>query len=172
MNSSLPSNGVDGAPTRFSKLVRVPSLAQMTFRVRSSAIGLSFLDSPPSIAIRHGVCMTKDIAELDPRKEFDMLVANFSRTRRALPKHTVIGYAKRSLLALITSSRATREQYARNLHIQSSTVPDTPHTLPASSTKPQNIGTTSSASPPAWQAQVDLTHVHDESVLTEILPML
>lgn len=170
--SSLPSKGVDGVLIWLFKLLRVPPLTQMTVRVRSNAIELSYLEPRSSTTTRQGVPMTNSIAELEPRKEFDVLVTNFSRTDRTFLKHNAIGHSKRSPLALNIPSRATSEQYTRILPIPSNAVHDTPHTSSASPTKSQHTGTTSFASPPAWQDQVDLPHLHDKPVWTQILVLL
>lgn len=74
----------------------------MIVRARCDAIGLSYFDPRPSIATRHGIRMTSGTAELRPRTELDLIVANFTRVDRILPINSVIGYAERNPLAITT----------------------------------------------------------------------
>lgn len=103
----IPSNEVDLSPVRLTKQTRDSAVAQTTVQVRRGAIRLSFLDPRPSIEGRNGIRMTGGAAELDPRKEFDVTVANFSRMDRTLPRHTVIENAKQNPIAIITLFRET-----------------------------------------------------------------
>lgn len=53
---------VDVSAVQFSKLIRVPALAQKTVRVRYSATGLSFLDPRLSTVAPHGMRMRNSVA--------------------------------------------------------------------------------------------------------------
>lgn len=81
----------------------------MNVRARHDAIGVSYLDPRHSIATRHGVRRMNRTAKLNPRRRIDVIVANFTRVDRMLPKYNVIGYAKRNRLANIIPSRETSE---------------------------------------------------------------
>ena len=50
-----------------------------------------------SIRIRF---VANGVADVMPNIPFDIVVANFSRTKRSLPKNTVAGYATRNPLPL------------------------------------------------------------------------
>lgn len=84
----------------------------------ANAIGLSYLDLRLSIVARHGIRMTGGIVELDPRKELDVIVTDFTPKDSFLPKNAVVGYAPRNPLATTIPSREIGEQYAQTLHIQ------------------------------------------------------
>lgn len=108
---------------RLTKVTGVPALTEMTVRVRCEAIDLSSSDPLFSVAARHGTRMTNDVAKIDPRKMFEVILENFTRLVRALPKNTVNGYAIRNSLAFIASSGATGSSYARILYIPTTATP-------------------------------------------------
>ena len=76
-----------------------------------------FMEPKPSLQHRHGVRLTNGIVEVLPNQTFDVIVANFSRRERRLPKHTVVGYAKRNPLAILTPERRVTEGIAHARHL-------------------------------------------------------
>lgn len=74
--------------------------------------------------------MTNEVAELDPRKEFDIIVANIKWKQRTLPRNTVTGYAKRNPLLILTITREVAEECSWVLCITKSTECGSPQSPP------------------------------------------
>ena len=91
-------------PIRIARWVNVPAMSQVRVRVTTAGRGLVFLEPKPLLQHRYGVRLTNGVAEVLPNQVFEVMVANFSRQVRRLPKHTVVGYAKRNPLAILTPS--------------------------------------------------------------------
>lgn len=91
----------------------------MAVRVTTKGSGLAFIDPKPSLQHRHGVRLTNGVANVLPDKTFEVIVANFSCRPRMLPKHTILGYAKRNPLAILTPERKVAEEMGRVLNISS-----------------------------------------------------
>lgn len=148
-------------------------MSQLAVPVTTLGSGLIFLDPKPSFQHRHGVRLTNGVAEVLPNQRFDVITANVSRKPRRLPRNTIVGYAKRCPIAILTPEREVAEEIGRVMNI--TTVPD-------ESTAPTGNaanGTTSSKGPvpkPAetgdWEEAVDLSHIEDPDLRTEILTML
>ena len=109
----------DEAPQviRIARWVTIPVMSQARVRVTTAGRGLVFLEQKPSLHHRHGVRLTNGVAEVLRNVTFDVVVANFSRRKRRLPKHTVLGYAKRNPLAILTPERKVAEGIAHALHL-------------------------------------------------------
>lgn len=108
-------------PVHLTNFIRVPAFSQLTLQVRSYPIGLSFMEAKRSIVARHGIWMTNEVAELDPRKEFDIIVANIKWKQRTLPRNTVTGYPNRNPLLILTITREVAEECSWVLCITKST---------------------------------------------------
>ena len=76
---------------RIARWVNIPAMSQARVRVATAGRGLVFLEPKPSLQHRHGVRLTNGVAEVLPNVTFDVIVVNFSRRERRLPKHTVVG---------------------------------------------------------------------------------
>ena len=61
--------------------------------------------------------LTNGVVEVLPNQTFDVIVANFSRQERRLPKHIIVGYAKRNPLAILTPESRVAERIAHALHL-------------------------------------------------------
>ena len=70
---------------------------------------------------RHGVRLTNGVVKVLLNQTFDVLAANFSRRERRLPKYTVVGYAKRNSLAILTPELRVAEGIAHALHLNNMT---------------------------------------------------
>ena len=88
--------------SRIARRVTIPAMSQARGRVTIVGRGLVFLEPKPSLQPRHGVKLTNGVAEVLPNQTFDVVVAIFSQCGRRLPKYTVVGYAKRNPLAILT----------------------------------------------------------------------
>ena len=102
---------------RLARWVTISAMSQTHVRVTTAGRGLVFLEPKPSLQHRHVVRLTNGVAEVLPNQTFDVIVANFSRRERRLPKHTVVGYAKRNPLAILIPDRKVSEGIAHALHL-------------------------------------------------------
>ena len=109
----------DEAPQaiQIARWLTIPAMSQARVRVTTARRGLVFLEPKPSLQHRHGVRLTNGVAEVLPNVTFDVVVGNFSPRERRLPKHTVLGYAKRNPLAILTPERRVAEGIAHALHL-------------------------------------------------------
>ena len=109
----------DEAPQaiRIARWVTIPAMSQAGVRVTTAGRGLVFLEPKPSLQHRHGARLTNGVTDVLPNVTFDVIVANFSRRERRLPKHTVVGYAKRNPLAILTPERRVAEGITHALHL-------------------------------------------------------
>ena len=98
--SGHQSQDCSGSPTR-------------TVHAPSSVGGIY---ATPSLQHRHGVRLKNGVAEVLPNQTFDVVVANFSRRERRLPKHTFVGCAKRKSLEILTPERRVAEGMAHAPH--------------------------------------------------------
>lgn len=142
----------------------------MTERVHWDATGLSYLDPPHFIAARHDKLTMSGIAELDPRKEFDVVFADFTRMNRTFPKSIITEHAKREYFADTASSRKTGEHYAQTSHTATSAAHDAPAMF--SCTVSRKDRTSDSGAPLARQNRVHLTDISDESMRAQVFDML
>ena len=109
----------DEAPQaiRIARWVTIPAGSQDRVRVTTTGRGLVFMVPKPSLQHRYGVRITSGVVEVLPNQTFDVIVANVLRRERRLPKHTVLGYAKRNPLAILTPERRVAEGITHALHL-------------------------------------------------------
>lgn len=97
--------------------------------------------------------MTTGSAELDPRREFDVIVTNFSKIDCMLPNSIPVECVKQDSSAVTTSSRETGKKYARTLHIPTSVAEAASYA--SSSTISRDNGAPDSVTAPARQDHTD-----------------
>ena len=90
---------------RVARWVTIPAMSQARIRVTTAGSGLVFLEPKPSLQLPHGVRLMNGGAVVLPNQTFDVMVANFSCQKRRLQKRTVVGYAMRNPLAILTPER-------------------------------------------------------------------
>ena len=105
---------------RIARWVTIPAMSQTCARVTTAGKGLVFMEPKPSLQQRNGVRLTNGVEEFLPHQTFEVNVANVSRRRRRLLKHTVVGYAKRNPLAILTPERRVAEEVAHGLQLTDS----------------------------------------------------
>ena len=182
-------------PIRIARWVNVPAMSQVRVRVTTAGRGLVFLEPKPSLQHRHGVRLTNGVAEVLPNQVFEVMVANFSRQVRRLPKHTVFGYAKRNPLAILTPERQVAEEIAHALHIshldvqegevragrpesaaETNAYKDADEEHPRGAIYAKDNECVQDKEPKSnandWEKEVDLSHVDDEGLRVQILEML
>ena len=102
---------------RTARLVTIRARWQARVRDTTTGKGLVFMEPKPSPQHRHGLRLTNGVVEVLPNQTFDVIVANVSRRERRLPNHSVVGYAKRNPLAILTPERRVAEGIAHALHL-------------------------------------------------------
>ena len=186
------------AAIRVARWVRIPPMSQARIRVTTAGSGLVFLEPKPSLQRRHGVRLTNGVAEVLPNQTFDVMVANFSRQERLLPKRAVVGYAKRDPLAILTPESQARARIAHALHLTDLDIevegggaghPSSPKNKGAEedpagtddwpAESPLPTGGTAQAtnkdpknSPENWEEEMDLSYIEDDKLRSRVLDML
>ena len=160
-------------PIVLARPITVPPMSQTFVRVTSHATGLVTINPKPSVLFRHGVRASNGLHDLTPHKPFEILLANFSRLPRTLPKGTVVAYAERTASPIFTPDREVGEEFGRVLNI--TTLPN--RTNPSDSAPSPSPERTSPphapTSPPSkWEEDLDLDHLSDPSLRADIIAML
>ena len=157
----------DANTIRMVKGSTIPPQSQIALRVRSDGAGLSYLTPKMSLLFRHNVRLANGIAEIHPKREFEVVVANFGKKAVRLPKNTVLGYATRHPLAILTPSAEFAKPIATILNLSSlsnNDVSTTPSTEEEESAKDEVTKD--------WRQEVDLSHIDYEPLRCRILEML
>ena len=178
---------------RIARWVTIPAMSQARVRVTTAGKGLVFLEPKPSLQHRHGVRLTNGVAEVLPHQSFKVNVEKFSRRTRRLPKHTVVGYAKRNTLAILTPERRVAEEIAHALHLTDldDQVGEAEAGRPSSAegaianSKVRSADCSSATgstvrvpnkdpenSPPDWEEEIDLSYIEDDRLHEQVLEML
>ena len=102
---------------RLTAHVRVPPLTQMPVEVDSRASGLASLEPKLALQDVKQARIANGIIEATPGKRFRVLLSNFSRHPRRFPKGTVLGYATRNPINIVTQDREAATDCGEVLHI-------------------------------------------------------
>ena len=142
--------------------------------------------------------LTIGVVEVLPNQAFDVIVANFSRRERRLTKHTVVGYAKRNPLAILTPERRVAEGIAHALHLTDLTDQvgevgvGRPNSDEGAAAENREVGTDERppqgqptaggtvcpqkkdpGNPPMdWEKEIDLSYIDDDKLRDHVLEML
>ena len=163
-------------PIRLANWISIPPMSQLGVRVTTKGLGLVFLEPKPSLQHRHGVRLTNGVADVLPNRPFEVIVANVSRKPRRLPKNTILVYAKRNPVAILTPERPVAEEMGRVLNI--SALPETPSTMERSNYEgesdpaAEHSCSTKERVPDDWESHVSLSHIKDEPLRAEIMAVL
>lgn len=119
-----------------------------------------------------------------PNENFESIVANFSKRDRFIPKNIILEYAKRNPLAILAPERKVAETIGAVMNIAmilDETGPMTNEGGPADrvNSKVANgaeARTQKTApepeSPSDWESEIDLAHIEDEELRTEVMTVL
>ena len=133
-------------------------MSQAAVPVRPGARGLCFLEPKQALLARHQVQIANGVVQVPPAERFSVSLSNFSKSPRRLPKGTVIGYAYRNPISIVTPDRDVAEECGKVLNLT---------TLPASSSPELEIENPTWDDPDAIsQVQGSLEpvlHIQDES---------
>ena len=166
---------------RLTRTITVPPMSQYFAHVASDAVGLVHIEPKPTLQFRHGLRVANGVHELQPNAEFRVHVSNFTDTPRTIPKGTVVAYAKRNPLAIITPERRLGEEFGRVMNI--TTLPNpppedaTPRNLDEQNEPLPTTATSEAHDDPAtlekpWEDAIDLSHVEDAELRGQIIAML
>ena len=109
--------------------------------------------------------MANGVVDLHPRQDFEVLIANFSKKQVQLPKHTVLGYASRHPLAILTPNSKVAQQVSKVLNL-------TPLTADSQSTVSDGAEPGAVDSVGELRKTLDLSHIEDESLRHRTYRML
>ena len=183
---------------RLARWVTIPAMSQTPVRVTTAGRELVFLEPKTSLQHRHGVRPTSGVAEVLPHQTFEVIVANFSRRERQLPKHTVVGCAKRNPLAILIPDRKVSKEIAHALHLtdltdqggelgggrSNSDDRTTARNMEGDTDgrSPQEPATSGGTVPPQkkdpenppmdWEKEVDLSYIDDDKLRGHVLETL
>ena len=90
---------------------------QTAVEVTTGARGLCFLEPKLRLHSRNDVQLANGVVDIEDGSVFQVLLSNFSKFPRRLPKGVVLGYAVRDPAAIITPERKLAEQCGEMLNI-------------------------------------------------------
>ena len=130
--------------------------------------GLIFIEPKHALQARHHVRTANGIVEVRKNEKFMIVLLNFSKTSRKLPKNMVIAYATRNPLGIFALENKTGEKFEKVLNVPFTRKEEDVHEAQEQVTPEGTDKTTG----PRWQDQLDLTHVDDEELRGKIIKML
>ena len=134
----------------------------------TQASGLVFIEPKHALQARNHVRTTNGIVEVRKNEKFMIVLSNFSKTSRKLPKNMVIAYATRNPLGIFALDNKTSEKFEKVLNFPSTRKEEDVHEVQDQVTPEGTDKTTD----PRWQDQLDLTHVDDQELRGKIIKML
>ena len=102
---------------RLAKHVTIPPSSQVAVSVTTQASGLVFIEPQHALQARHHVRTANGIVEVRENEKFMIVLSNFSKTSRKLPKNMVIAYATRNLLGIFALDNKKSEKFEKFLNI-------------------------------------------------------
>ena len=106
--------------------------------------------------------------EVRKNEKFMIVLSNFSKTSRKLPKNMVIAYATRNPLGIFSLDNKTSAKFEKVLNIPFTRKEEDVQEAQDQATPEGTDKTTD----PRWQDQLDLTHVDDQELRGKIIKML
>ena len=113
-----PDSDHDTHVVRLAKGLVVPPMSQIAVKAVSDARGLVYLEPKPTLHYRHGIRVANGILEIGSDAAFDVIVSNFTKRPRRLHKGTIIAFAQRNPIAVLTPGRELAEDFAKVLHLE------------------------------------------------------
>ena len=130
--------------------------------------GLVFIEPKHALQARHHVRTANGIVEARKNEKFMIVLSNFSKTVRKLPKNMVIAYATRNPVGICALDDKTSAKFERVLNI--------PFTRKGEDGREAQVhetpAGTDKTTDPRWQDQLDLTHVDDHELRGKIIKIL
>ena len=102
---------------RLAKNVTILPLSQVAVPVTTQASALVFIEPNHALKARHHVRTANGIVEVRKNEKFMIVLSNFSKTSRKLPKNMVIAYATRNPLGIFTLDNKTSERFEKVLNV-------------------------------------------------------
>ena len=158
-----PSNG-DVRTIRLAKSIRIPAMTQVGAPATTDASGLVFLEPKPTLFARHGIRIANGVLEVRANVPFHVLLSNFTKRDKRLPKNTVIAYAQRSSVTIIAPPPEVAAPIASALKIPTEPQQATETPPPARTSDPDDTDD--------WRSKIDLAHIEDATLRQRIMNML
>ena len=102
---------------RLATRIRLPPMSQTAVRVTTGARELCFPEPKLTFQARNNIRLANGVVEIEDGSRFQVLLSNFSKFPRRLPKGAVLGYAVRDPVAIIAPQRKLAEQCGEVLNI-------------------------------------------------------
>ena len=136
--------------------------------------------------------------EVPPAERFRVFLSNFSKSPRRLPKGTVVGYANRNPISIVTPDRDVAEECGKVLNLTTLPTSSSPefeienptwddpcanfqvggslepvlHTQEETPGRRESLSPGSAGPSATWQESVNLDHIPDDELRTKIMAML
>ena len=178
-SASTSSNNLQTSHViRLSKRVTIPAMSQLAVKVSTPAGGLVFIEPKNAIFHKHQVRTANGVADVMPNVSFDIVMANFSRTPKSLPKNTVVGYATRNPLGCHSLGKRVGEEFMKVLCLPFTEIQEEKSAelcnLVDENEKPTSTSNPESKEPEddSWREKVDLSHLEDEELRERVYSVL
>ena len=102
---------------RLASHIRLPPMSQTAVEVTTGARGLCFLEPKLTLQARNNVRLANGVVDIEDGSRFQVLLSDFSKVPRRLPKGAVLGCAVRDPVAIITPERKLAEKCGEVLDI-------------------------------------------------------
>lgn len=102
---------------RLAEHVRTPPMPPAAVLISGAAPGLCFLDPKQALQALHQVRIANAVVEVRRAGRLQLFLPNFSKSPRRLPKGTVIGFADRNPMSIVTPDRDVGEQCGKVLNL-------------------------------------------------------
>ena len=155
-------------------------MSQVAAKVSTPAGGLVFTEPKHAIFHKHQVRTANVVADVMPNIPFDIVVANFSRTAKSLPKNTVNGYATRNPLDCHSLGKLVGHEFMKVLSLSFTEIQDEDSAESVNlveedgknSLKPEEEKEPKPLEPDSWREMVDLSHLEDEYLRKRVYSVL
>ena len=154
---------------RTARTVTIPPMSQVAIPAVTKASGLVYIKPKLPVQTRYEERTANGIHDVRPDVRFDVVLANFSKAPKRLPKGMTIAYEKWNPLAILkVPNKASAKIYAEpNLPFTKTTANDHKNNESIRTNGPDEP-----MKPTDCRETIDLGHIDDNEMRTKILTML
>ena len=152
---------------RLTKNITIPPMSQMVAPVVSTAAGIVYLEPKAAIQQQHRVRNANGVADIKTKEQFAIIISNFSKTPKCLPKGTVVAYIKRNPPAIHALPDKAIRTLKSVLHLQ---FERTEKAEKNDGTQPTQSVQSKSA-PPDWLTNVNLDQIGEADLRERVIEM-
>ena len=157
---------------RLSRKITIPPMSQVAASVSTEAGGLVFIEPKNAIFDRHRVRTANGVADVMTNAQFEIVLANFSKVAKSLPKNTVIAYATRNPTGIHSLGRAVGQELMKVLHLPFTESTDDQEKEGESSQDPSPSEENDERVEEQWKDEIDLSHIDDPELKERVLTLL